>query len=138
MPNRPKRITFMCTVIFFEAAFYLFLSFYAVAIYSQVLRQLFTSGNTGFGKVIIACTPRYNELFGCFFRKFVKSRCLISRTLDITNKFPQSIGTSFNRGSTVLLIRGQSGSRATLILDIVFLIEERRALFLFPNCHTKT
>ena len=50
-------------------------------------------------------TPRYNKHFGCFFfLKFVKSTCLIQQTLNnITNKFPQSLGTTFNRfnrGST--------------------------------------
>ena len=34
-------------------------------------------------------------------RKFVKPRFSIQRTLDIARQFPQSVGASLNRGSTV-------------------------------------
>ena len=56
-----------------------------------------------FGNFIVKAAPLTLPLAysGCIFRKFVKSRCRISWTLDLTNKFPQSLGTSLNRGSTV-------------------------------------
>ena len=45
--------------------------------------------------------PRYNEHFGCFSANLLYRGFRYNGTLDITNKFPQSLGTSLNRGSTV-------------------------------------
>ena len=45
--------------------------------------------------------PRFNEYFSCFPQNSL-NRGFRYNALDITNTFPQSIGTSLNRGSTVL------------------------------------